>query len=35
MVDAVGLEVKPVDAEMKRRYAEACRAIAWAGIGRG
>ena len=35
MTDAVGLEVKPVDAEMKRRYAEACRAIAWAGIGRG
>ena len=35
MGEAVGLDVKPVDAEMKRRYAEACRAIAWAGIGRG
>jgi len=35
MSEAVGLDVKPVDAEMKRRYAEACRAIAWAGIGRG
>jgi hypothetical protein len=35
MSEAVGLDVKPVDGEMKRRYAEACRAIAWAGIGRG
>ena len=35
MSEVVGLDVKPVDAEAKRRYAEACRAIAWAGIGRG
>ncbi|NBT05573.1 MAG: hypothetical protein EBS54_02050 [Betaproteobacteria bacterium] len=35
MSEAVGLDVKPVDPEMKRRYVEACRAIAWAGIGRG
>jgi hypothetical protein len=35
MAEAVGLDVKPVDLELRKRYAEACRAIAWAGVGRG
>ena len=35
MAEAVGLDVKPVDSELRKRYAEACRAIAWAGVGRG
>lgn len=35
MGEAIGLEVKPVTPELRRAYAEACRAIAWAGIGRG
>jgi len=35
MVGVVGLDVKPVDADLRRAYGEACRAIAWAGIGNG
>lgn len=35
MSEAIGLEVKPVTPELRRAYAEACRAIAWAGVGRG
>jgi len=35
MAGAVGLDVKPVDADLRRAYGEACRAIAWAGIGNG
>ena len=35
MGGVVGLDVKPVDAELRRAYGEACRAIAWAGIGNG
>ena len=35
MSQAIGLEVKPVTPELKRAYAEACRAIAWAGINKG
>lgn len=35
MGDVVGLDVKPVTPELRRAYAEACRAIAWAGIGNG
>jgi len=35
MGETVGLDVRPVDSELRKRYAEACRAIAWAGIGRG
>lgn len=35
MGDVVGLEVKPVTPELRRAYAEACRAIAWAGVGKG
>jgi hypothetical protein len=27
--------VKPVTPDLRRAYAEACRAIAWAGIGNG
>jgi hypothetical protein len=33
--EIVGLDVKPVTPELRRAYAEACRAIAWAGIGNG
>jgi len=33
--EAVGFDVQLVTPELKRGYAEACRAIAWAGIGRG
>lgn len=35
MTGVVGLDVKPVDADLRRAYGEACRAIAWAGIGNG
>jgi hypothetical protein len=35
MGDVVGLDVKPVTPDMRRAYAEACRAIAWAGYGNG
>lgn len=35
MAGIVGLEVKPVTPELRRAYGEACRAIAWAGIGNG
>jgi hypothetical protein len=35
MTAVVGLDVKPVDADLRRAYGEACRAIAWAGIGNG
>jgi hypothetical protein len=35
MGDVVGLDVKPVTPDLRRAYAEACRAIAWAGIGNG
>jgi hypothetical protein len=35
MAGVVGLDVKPVDADLRRAYGEACRAIAWAGIGNG
>lgn len=35
MLEAVGKDVKPVSGDMRRAYGEACRAIAWAGIGRG
>jgi hypothetical protein len=33
--ETVGMDVKPVTAEIRKTYAEACRAIAWAGYGRG
>lgn len=33
--ETVGMDVKPVTAEIRREYAETCRAIAWAGIGGG
>ena len=35
LTGVVGLDVKPVDADLRRAYGEACRAIAWAGIGNG
>jgi len=35
MGDVVGLDVRPVTPELRRAYAEACRAIAWAGVGNG
>ena len=33
--EIVGLDVKPVTPELRKAYAEACRAIAWAGYGNG
>jgi len=33
--DSIGMEIQVVTPEMRRVYADACRAIAWAGIGRG
>lgn len=33
--EIVGREVVPVTPEMRRAYGDACRAIAWAGIGNG
>lgn len=35
MGEAIGLEVRSVTPELKRAYAEACRAIAWAGVNKG
>jgi hypothetical protein len=35
MTAVVGLEVLPVTPAMRKAYAETCRAIAWAGVGRG
>lgn len=35
MSSVLSLEVKPVDAETRKAYAEACRAIAWAGVAKG
>lgn len=35
MGEAIGLEVRPVTPELRKAYAEACRAIAWAGIHKG
>ena len=33
--ETVGMDVKPVTPDLRKAYAEGCRAIAWAGIGRG
>lgn len=33
--DAVGLDVRPVTPELRATYADVCRAIAWAGVGKG
>lgn len=35
MGEVIGLDVKLVTPELRRAYAELCRAIAWAGVGRG
>lgn len=35
MESVLSLEVKPVDADMRKAYVEVCRAIAWAGIAKG
>jgi hypothetical protein len=35
MGEAIGLEVRPVTPELRKAYAEACMAIAWAGIHKG
>lgn len=35
MGSVLSLEVKPVDADMRKAYVEVCRAIAWAGITKG
>lgn len=33
--ETVGFEVVPVTPELRRSYGDACRAIAWAGVGNG
>jgi hypothetical protein len=33
--DTVGTEIKPITGDVRARYAEACKAIAWAGINGG
>lgn len=35
MSEILSMEVKPVDASVRKSYAELCRAIAWAGMPRG
>jgi hypothetical protein len=35
MESVLSLEVKPVDADVRKAYVEVCRAIAWAGIAKG
>ena len=35
MAGVVGIEVVPVTPDLRKQYADACRAIAWAGIGNG
>lgn len=35
MGEVLSLEVKPVDAATRAKYAEMCRAIAWAGMPQG
>jgi hypothetical protein len=35
MAGVVGIEVVPVTTDLRKQYADACRAIAWAGIGNG
>lgn len=35
MGEVLSLEVKPVDPDVRSRFAEMCRAIAWAGFPRG
>lgn len=35
MGEVLSLEVKPVDADTRAKFAEMCRAIAWAGFPRG
>lgn len=35
MESVLSLEVKPVDEDVRKAYVEVCRAIAWAGIGKG
>jgi hypothetical protein len=35
MGDVLSLDVKPVDADTRAKFAELCRAIAWAGMAKG
>jgi hypothetical protein len=33
--DALGMDVKPVTAEVRQAFVDLCNALAWAGINRG
>ena len=34
-VEAIGLDVRPVTAELRAKFVETCNALAWCGAGRG
>lgn len=34
-VEAIGLDVKPVTQELRKKFVETCTALAWCGAGRG
>ena len=34
-VEAIGLDVKPVTPELRKKFVETCTALAWCGAGRG
>jgi hypothetical protein len=34
-VEAIGLDVKPVTPELRKKFVDTCTALAWCGAGRG
>jgi hypothetical protein len=34
-VEAIGLDVRPVTPELRKKFVETCTALAWCGAGRG
>ena len=34
-VEAIGLDVRPVTPELRKKFVETCNALAWCGAGRG
>jgi hypothetical protein len=34
-VEAIGLDIKPVTPELRKKFVETCNALAWCGAGRG
>jgi hypothetical protein len=35
LIEAIGLDVRPVTAELRAKFVETCNALAWCGAGRG